>query len=332
MDKQPLDFEKPIFELQRRLQEIREHSDEHEVDLESEVEAMQAKIEVTRREIYDNLTAWQRVQLARHVQRPFALDYIERCFTDWIELHGDRLYADDKAMPSGLARLGPYRCVVITHQKGRNTKENVMRNFGCAHPEGYRKALRLMRLAEKFGIPIISLIDTPGAFPGIGSEERHISEAIAVNLREMMQLRVPFIAAVIGEGGSGGALGIGVADRVLIFENAYYSVISPEACSAILWRDRRHAPEAAEALKLTAQDLLRLGVVDEIVPEPEGGAHRDYDSAAANLGRALRQNLNILAEQPIDQLLKQRYDKFRALGNFAEETPPQKSKNREKVV
>jgi acetyl-CoA carboxylase carboxyl transferase subunit alpha len=332
MDKQPLDFEKPIFELQRRLQEIREHSDEHEVDLESEVEAMQAKIEATRREIYDNLTAWQRVQIARHVQRPFALDYIERCFTDWVELHGDRLYADDKAMPSGLARLGPYRCVVITHQKGRNTKENVMRNFGCAHPEGYRKALRLMRLAEKFGIPIISLIDTPGAFPGIGSEERHISEAIAVNLREMMHLRVPFIAAVIGEGGSGGALGIGVADRVLIFENAYYSVISPEACSAILWRDRRHAPEAAEALKLTAQDLLRLGVVDEIVPEPEGGAHRDYDSAAANLGRALRQNLNILAEQPIDQLLKQRYDKFRALGNFAEETPPQKSKNRERVV
>ena len=193
-----------------------------------------------------------------------------------------------------------------------------MRNFGCAHPEGYRKALRLMRLAEKFGMPVISLIDTPGAFPGIGSEERHISEAIAVNLREMMSLRVPIIAAVIGEGGSGGALGIGVADRVLIFENAYYSVISPEACSAILWRDRRHAPEAAEALKLTAQDLLKLEVVDEIVPEPEGGAHRDYDLSAANLGTALRQNLQGVGGTPIEELLKKRYKKFRALGNFAE--------------
>jgi acetyl-CoA carboxylase carboxyl transferase subunit alpha len=318
MDKHILDFEKPIFELQRRLQEIREHSDEHAVDLDSEVEAMQAKIEATRREIYGNLTAWQRVQIARHVQRPFALDYIERCFTDWTELHGDRLFADDRAMPSGLARLGPYRCVVITHQKGRNTKENVMRNFGCAHPEGYRKALRLMKMAEKFGMPVISLIDTPGAYPGIGSEERHIAEAIAVNLREMMNLRVPSIAAVIGEGGSGGALGIGVADRVLIMENAYYSVISPEACSAILWRDRRHAAEAAEALKLTAQDLLKLGVVDEVVPEPEGGAHRDYDSAAATLGLALRQNLESLLEQPIEQVLKKRYKKFRALGNFIE--------------
>ena len=315
---QPLDFEKPIFELQRRLDEIREHSGEHEVDLDSEVEAMEAKIEATRREIYDNLSAWQRVQIARHVQRPYAFDYIERCFTDWVELHGDRLYADDKAMPSGFAKLGSHRCVVITHQKGRNTKENVMRSFGCGHPEGYRKALRLMRLGEKFGMPVISLIDTPGAFPGIGSEERHISEAIAVNLREMMNLRVPIVAAVIGEGGSGGALGIGVGDRVLILENAYYSVISPEACYAILWRDRRHAAEAAEALKLTAHDLLKLDVVDEIVPEPKGGAHRDHDTAAANLGAALRQNLEKLLELPVEQLLKQRYRKFRQLGNFAE--------------
>ena len=318
MEIQPLDFEKPIFELQRRLADLKAHSDEHDVDLESAVEAIEAKICQTRREIYGNLTAWQRVQIARHVQRPFSLDYIERCFTNWVELHGDRLFADDKAMPSGLAMLGPQRCVVITHQKGRNTKENVMRNFGCAHPEGYRKALRLMRLAEKFGLPLISLIDTPGAFPGIGSEERHISEAIAVNLREMMNLRVPIIAAVIGEGGSGGALGIGVADRVLILENAYYSVISPEACSAILWRDRRHAAEAAEALKLTSKDLLKLGVVDEIVPEPEGGAHRDYDVAAANLGVTLRENLSRLRESPIDELLTARYQKFRALGNFAE--------------
>ncbi|MEY2439603.1 MAG: acetyl-CoA carboxylase carboxyl transferase subunit alpha [Verrucomicrobiota bacterium] len=315
---QPLDFEKPILELQRRLQEIREHSHMHDVDVNSEVEAMEAKIDATRRAIYENLTAWQRVQIARHAQRPFALDYVDRCFTGWIELHGDRLFAEDKAMPSGLAMLGSQRCVVITHQKGRNTKENVMRNFGCAHPEGYRKALRLMRLGEKFGMPVISLIDTPGAFPGIGSEERHIAEAIAVNLREMMQLRVPVIAAVIGEGGSGGALGIGVADRVLILENAYYSVISPEACSAILWRDRRHAPEAAEALKLTAEDLLKLDVVDEIVPEPAGGAHQDFDLTAANLGTALRQNLGKLVEQPIEQLLKKRYNKFRQLGNFAE--------------
>ena len=321
MDFQPLDFEKPIFELERRLQDLKEHSREHDVDLGSEVAGIETKLRDTRRQIYGNLSAWQRVQIARHVQRPFALDYIERCFAGWTELHGDRRFADDKAMPSGLAMLDSHRCVVITHQKGRNTKENVMRNFGCAHPEGYRKALRLMWLAQKFNMPIISLIDTPGAFPGVGSEERHISEAIAVNLREMMNLRVPTIAAVIGEGGSGGALGIGVADRVLILENAYYSVISPEACSAILWRDRRHAPEAAEALKLTAQDLLKLEVVDEIVDEPEGGAHRDYETAAFNLGSALRKNLAKLLEQPIDQLLKKRYKKFRGLGNFAESKP-----------
>jgi acetyl-CoA carboxylase carboxyl transferase subunit alpha len=320
MDSQPLDFEKPILELQRRLQDLKNHSDEHEIDFDTEVESMELKIRETRRKIYDNLTAWQRVQIARHVQRPFALDYVSRCFTDWIELRGDRVFGDDKAMPCGLARIGSHRCVVITNQKGRDTKENVKRNFGCAHPEGYRKALRLMRLAEKFRLPVISLIDTPGAFPGIGSEERHIAEAIAVNLREMMTLRVPIIAAVVGEGGSGGALGIGVADRVLILQNAYYSVISPEACSAILWKDRRHAAEAAEALKLTADDLMRLGVVDEIVPEPEGGAHRDHDTAAANLGGALRRNLQRLTEEPIGQLLKKRYEKFRRLGNFAEKT------------
>jgi acetyl-CoA carboxylase carboxyl transferase subunit alpha len=321
MELQPLDFEKPIFELQRRLQDLKAHSDEHDVDLDSAVGAIEAKLRQTRGEIYGNLTAWQRVQIARHVQRPFALDYIERCFTNWTELHGDRRFADDKAMPSGLAMLGAQRCVVITHQKGRNTKENVMRNFGCAHPEGYRKALRLMRLGEKFGMPVISLIDTPGAFPGIGSEERHISEAIAVNLREMMRLRVPIIAAVVGEGGSGGALGIGVADRVLILENAYYSVISPEACSAILWRDRRHAAEAADALKLTAGDLLKLEVVDEVVREPEGGAHRDYDSVATNIGNALRHSLQRICDIPIEELLTKRYEKFRRLGSFAEAKP-----------
>jgi acetyl-CoA carboxylase carboxyl transferase subunit alpha len=319
---QPLDFEKPIVELQRRLQEIRAHSNEHALDFDTEVEAMEAKIAATRRDIYGNLSAWQRVQIARHTQRPYALDYIERCFTNWNELHGDRLFADDKAMPCGLAMLGERRCVVITNQKGRNTKENVMRNFGCAHPEGYRKALRLMKLGEKFSLPVIALIDTPGAYPGIGSEERHIAEAIAVNLREMMTLRVPILAAVVGEGGSGGALGIGLADHVMILENAYYSVISPEACSAILWKDRRHAAEAAEALKLTAQDLIKLGVVDEMIPEPEGGAHRDHEKAAQVLGEALRTNLERLLRMPIDQLLNARYAKFRRLGNFAEVPAP----------
>jgi acetyl-CoA carboxylase carboxyl transferase subunit alpha len=317
MDWQPLDFEKPIFELERRLEDLKDHSDKHDVDLDPAIKDLETKLRETRRRIYGNLTAWQRVQIARHTQRPFALDYLERCFADWVELHGDRRFADDRAMPCGLATLDGQRCVVITHQKGRNTKENVMRNFGCAHPEGYRKALRLMRLGEKFGMPVISLIDTPGAFPGIGSEERHISEAIAVNLREMMRLRVPIVAAVIGEGGSGGALGIGVADHVLILENAYYSVISPEACSAILWRDRRHAAEAAEALKLTAQDLLKLEVVDEIVPEPEGGAHRDFDSVTADVGRALRRALQQVSQGPIVELLEKRYQKFRRLGVFS---------------
>jgi acetyl-CoA carboxylase carboxyl transferase subunit alpha len=318
MELQPLDFEKPIFDLERRLQDLKTHSDKHNVDLDSAIAAIETKLRETRRHVYGNLTAWQRVQIARHAQRPFALDYIERCFTGWTELHGDRRFADDRAMPCGLAMFDGQRCVLVTHQKGRNTKENVMRNFGCAHPEGYRKALRLMRLGEKFRAPIISLIDTPGAYPGIGSEERHISEAIAVNLREMIRLHVPIIAIVIGEGGSGGALGIGVADRVLILENAYYSVISPEACSAILWRDRRHAAEAAEALKLTAQDLLKLEVVDEIVPEPEGGAHRDYDVVAKNLSSALRRNLADISGIPIDELLQKRYEKFRLLGSFVE--------------
>src|SRR4030095_5592890 len=318
MDAQPVHLEKPILELLRRLQDLKNHSDEHEIDFNSEVESMELKIRETRREIDDNLTAWQRVQIARHVQRPFALDYVSRCFTDWIELHGDRAFGDDKAMPCGLDKIGSHRCVVITNQKGRDTKENVKRNFGCAHPEGYRKALRLMRLAEKFRLPVISLIDTPGAFPGIGSEERHIAEAIAVNLLEMMRLRVPVIAAVIGEGGSGGALGIGVADHVLILENAYYSVISPEACSAILWRDRRHAAEAAEALKLTAQDLLKLEVVDQIISEPEGGAHRGYDSVATNVGAALRRVLEEISKIPADELLEKRYQKFRRLGIFSE--------------
>src|SRR5713226_6738827 len=317
--KHQLDFEKPIAELQVKLEELRKHPETHslKVNFKAEIAQIEKKIAETRRQIFSNLTAWQRVQLARHPKRPFTLDYLETTFADFTELHGDRLFGDDRAVVGGFARLEAHRVMAIGTQKGRDTKENIRRNFGSAHPEGYRKALRLMRMADKFGLPIITLIDTAGAYPGIGAEERHIAEAIAVNLREMMLLEVPIIAVVICEGGSGGALGIGVADRVLIMENAYYSVISPEACSAILWRDRRHAPEAAEALKLTAQDLLKLEVVDEIVPEPEGGAHRDYDSVTANLGKALRHALQQISQVPVADLLERRYQKFRRLGVFA---------------
>src|SRR6058998_465959 len=307
MDWQPLDFERPIFELERRLEDLKNHSDKHDVDLDPAIKTLEAKLRETRRQIYDNLTAWQRVQIARHTQRPFALDYIERCFTNWIELHGDRRFADDTAMPCGLAMLGSQRCVVITHQKGRNTKENVMRNFGSAHPEGYRKALRLMRLGEKFGLPVVALIDTPGAYPGVGAEERHISEAIAVNLREMMILKTPILSVVIGEGGSGGALGIGVADRVLMLENAYYSVISPEGCAAILWKDRAAAPKAAEALRITAKDLHELGLVDDIISEPLGGAHNDPSATAQTLKRHLLKHLKQLQKLTSTNRLKQRY-------------------------
>src|SRR6201993_254231 len=290
----PLDFEKPIVDLERQLEELKKHSKLQGVDLENEVAAMERKIEATRKQIYEDLKAWERVQVARHEQRPFALDYLNLAFTDFTELHGDRLFGDDNAMPCGLASLGDYRCAVVCHQKGRGTKENIHRNFGSAHPEGYRKALRIMRLGAKFGLPIVALIDTPGAYPGVGAEERHISESIAVNLREMMLLRTPIIAVVIGEGGSGGALGIGVADRVLMLENAYYSVISPEGCAAILWKHRKHAPEAAAALKLTARDLLGLGLIDESVPEPLGGAHQDHASAIGNLKKAVLKQLDEL--------------------------------------
>jgi len=322
--KHQLDFEKPIIELQNKLDELRGHPEKHSMDIsfEEEIQLIEKKLEETRRQIFSNLNAWQRVQLARHSKRPYTLDYLEKTFTDFHELHGDRLFAEDRAMVGGFAKLGEYRVVVIGTQKGRDTKENILRNFGCAHPEGYRKALRLMRLANKFGLPIITLIDTAGAYPGIGAEERHIAEAIAVNLREMMLLEVPIIAAVIGEGGSGGALGIGVADRVLILENAYYSVISPEGCAAILWEDRAAAPKAAEALKITAKDLLELGLVDEIIPEPLGGAHNDPAEAAVNLKTHLLKHLSELAAMPVAGRLKKRYEKFRAHGHFIENTEP----------
>ena len=321
--KHQLDFEKPIAELQRKLEELRKQAQTNTPDLNLSVEVgqIEKKLTETRRQVFSSLTAWQRVQLARHPKRPFTLDYLATAFTDFQEIHGDRLFAEDRAMVGGFARLGPHKVIVVGTQKGRDTKENIRRNFGSAHPEGYRKALRLMRLADKFGLPIITLIDTAGAYPGIGAEERHIAEAIAVNLREMMLLEVPIIAVVIGEGGSGGALGIGVADRVLIFENAYYSVISPEGCAAILWKDRSAASKAADALKITAKDLLELGLADEIIFEPLGGAHNDLAGTAATLKQHLVTNLEALLQIGSSDRLKQRYAKFRAYGHFGEKPP-----------
>ncbi len=315
-----LDFEKPIAELQRKLDDLRQHPEQHAMGIswEEELQTLQAKIEEARRQIFTDLTPWQRVQLARHPKRPYTLDYLQKTFTEFEELHGDRMFSDDRAFVGGFAKLGDQRVVVLGTQKGRETKENILRNFGSAHPEGYRKALRLMRLADKFGLPVVTLIDTAGAYPGIGSEERHIGEAIAVNLREMMLLEVPVLTAVIGEGGSGGALGVAVSDRVLILENAYYSVISPEGCAAILWKDRAASPKAAAALRITATDLAALKLVDEVVKEPLGGAHNDHDAAAAALKEALMRNLADVKSLPVAGRLKARYAKFRAFGRFTE--------------
>jgi acetyl-CoA carboxylase carboxyl transferase subunit alpha len=315
---QLLEFEKPAAELEKELDKLRSKSAAQNLDLSAEIATMERKLAETRSAIYQNLTPWQRVQIARHTQRPFMLDYVSLAFTEFSELHGDRHIGDDASMPGGFAMLGEHKCVVIGHQKGRDTKENLKRNFGSAHPEGYRKALRLMKLAEKFSMPIIALIDTPGAFPGIGAEERNIAEAIAFNLREMMLLKTPIIAVVIGEGGSGGALGIGVADRVLMMENAYYSVISPEGCAAILWKHRKHAPEAAEAMKLVAPDLMKLGLIDGVVPEPIGGAHHDHEATAVSFRDVVSQEIDALRTLTTEQLLEQRYEKFRRFGEWNE--------------
>lgn len=318
--KNQLDFEKPIIELQGKLDELKKHPEAHAmgISFEQETKLIEAKIEETRRQIFSNLTAWQRVQIARHPKRPYTLDYIRTAFTDFQELHGDRLYAEDRAVVGGFAKLGDQRVVVLGTQKGRDTKENILRNFGSAHPEGYRKAMRLMKLADKFGLPVITLIDTAGAYPGVGAEERHIAEAIAVNLREMTLLEVPVVATVIGEGGSGGALGIGVADRVLILENSYYSVISPEGCAAILWKDRKASAQAAEALKITAKDLLALKLVDEVIPEPLGGAHNNLAEMAATFKQHVLKHLTELQAMTGAARLKKRYEKFRAHGHFLE--------------
>ena len=313
---QLLEFEKPIAELERELEKLRSKAASQNIDMSAEIAMMEEKLADTRAEVYRNLTPWQRVQIARHTDRPFMLDYVAHAFSDFFELHGDRHVGDDHAMPGGFARIGGYRVVIVGHQKGRNTKENLRRNFGSAHPEGYRKAMRLMKTAEKFNLPVVAMIDTPGAFPGIGAEERNIAEAIAYNLREMMRLRVPVIAVVLGEGGSGGALGIGVADRVLMMENAYYSVISPEGCAAILWKHRKHAPEAAEAMKLVAPDLKELGLIDDVIAEPQGGAHHDSPGAVAAFRECVLRHLDELSGLSVDDLLARRYDKFRNFGEW----------------
>jgi acetyl-CoA carboxylase carboxyl transferase subunit alpha len=313
-----LEFEKPLRDLTRQLDELRQRSIETNVDLGAEVVAIERKIETMQREIYSNLTSWQKIQIARHPKRPYALDYIGAICQNFQELHGDRQFKDDQALIGGTAYFNGDAVMIIAQQKGRDPKERILRNFGMPQPEGYRKALRLMRLAEKFGIPVVTFIDTPGAFPGVESEARHVSEAIAVNLREMALLRTPSISIVIGEGGSGGALGIGVTNRVLILENSYYSVISPEGCAAILWKDGAAAPKAAAALKITADQLEKLGVVDEVIPEPLGGAHNDPAQAAGALKYALQKHLNDLRALPVDQLVESRYERFRHLGIFEE--------------
>jgi acetyl-CoA carboxylase carboxyl transferase subunit alpha len=313
-----LEFEKPLRELSRRLDELRQQSLETDVDLNEQISAIEEDIESARKEIYTNLTPWQRVQIARHPKRPYALDYIGEIFDDFEELHGDRQFKDDRALIGGIAFFEGSAVMILAQQKGRDTKEKITRNFGMPQPEGYRKALRLARTAEKFGLPLITFIDTPGAYPGVGSEERHVSEAIAVNLREFAMLEVPSIAIVIGEGGSGGALGIGIADRVLILENSYYSVISPEGCAAILWKDAAAASKAAAALQLNADTLEKLGVVDEVIPEPTGGAHNDPENAAAALRYTLHKHLNDLKHLSTEKLLQTRYERFRHLGVFLE--------------
>ncbi|MEZ6196986.1 MAG: acetyl-CoA carboxylase carboxyltransferase subunit alpha [Planctomycetota bacterium] len=317
----PLDFEKPIFEMEAKIEELEELSRTTRMNLNGEVRPLKEKLGQLIAEIFDELTPWQRVQLARHPARPFTSDYVELMVDDFVELHGDRLFKDDRAILCGLGRIRGRKVMVIGHRKGRDTKEKLACNFGCAHPEGYRKALRKMQLAEKFGLPIITFINTPGAYPGIGAEERGQAFAIAENLVAMAGLRVPIVSVVIGEGGSGGALGIGVGDRVYMLEHSYYSVISPEGCAAILWKSAEKASEAAEALKITSSDLLRLGVVDEVLPEPLGGAHRNPREMVTRLEEKVAATLDELCAMDRDRLVSERYAKFRAIGTMFGEGP-----------
>ena len=313
-----LDFEKPLAELQQKIDELQSLSSGNKIDVSGEIQSLTERLNEMREKIHSALTPWQRVQLARHPQRPHTLDFIEQLFTEFLELSGDRRFKDDKAVVGGFAKFNGEPVMVIGTQKGRDMKENVMRNFGWPNPEGYRKALRLMKLADKAKVPIVTFIDTPGAFPGVASEERHIAEAIAVNLRDMFALEVPVVCIIIGEGGSGGALGIGVGNRLLIMENAYYSVITPEGCAAILWKDRAFAPQAAETLSLTAAKLFELKIADEIIPEPIGGAHSAPEKAFEELGKVLRKHLSQLSKMNGETLKAQRYEKFRAMGKFVE--------------
>lgn len=313
-----LDFEKPIIELEKKISELRKFTEREDIDLTEEITRLTKRLDSLKKEVFNNLTPWQKVQLSRHPDRPYTLDYIAALTEDFVEIHGDRHFGDDKALIAGFATVGGKKIMLMGHQKGRDMKENLMRNFGCAHPEGYRKAMRLMKLAEKFNVPIVTFIDTPGAYPGIGAEERGQAEAIAYNLREMSGVRVPIVVFVIGEGGSGGALGIGVGDKVFVLENAYYSVISPEGCAAILWRERSKASMAAKALKLTAQELLELGIIDGIVPEPIGGAHRNIQETAAGIKKAMLASLEELSGMKTDDLVESRYKKYRGIGAFKE--------------
>ncbi len=313
-----LDFEKPLLELERQIEELRRVGEERQIDVDEEIATLEGKLVSLRQDIYRSLTPMQRVSVARHPKRPYTLDYLGSIFTDFVELHGDRLFRDDLAIVGGWARLAGQTVMVIGHQKGRDTRENIRRNFGMPHPEGYRKALRLMKLAARFHAPVVTLIDTPGAYPGIGAEERGQSEALATNILEMAALPTPIISCVIGEGGSGGALALGVADRVLMFENSVYSVISPEGCAAILWKDASQRERAAEALKITATDLLRFKIIDEIIPEPVGGAHQDPEAAGESLRAILVKHVNELRKIRPEKLVKRRADKYGAMGVFAE--------------
>jgi len=314
-----LEFEKPIIELESKIEELRVFGSKKDINLDPEVRKLEQKLDKMKKEIYENLTDWQRVQIARHPARPYTLDYVNMMATDFIELHGDRLFADDFALIAGFAKINGHKVMVIGHQKGRDTNENILRNFGCAHPEGYRKAIRLMKLADKFCLPIVIFIDTPGAYPGIGAEERGQAQAIAENMKDMSRIEVPIIATVIGEGGSGGAIGIGVADKVYMLRNSYYSVISPEGCASILWRNSVKAPDAANALKLTAGHLLSFGIIDEVIEEPLGGAHRNPEGVATKLKNVILKSIEELSSMSGDELLNARYEKFRKMGEFFED-------------
>jgi acetyl-CoA carboxylase carboxyl transferase subunit alpha len=313
-----LEFEKPVIKIEDKIAELKSLGEGSDTDMGEEIKALEKKAADLRREIFVSLNPWQRIQLARHPERPYTLDYVKRLVNGWVEIHGDRAYADDQAIVCGFGEFRGIPLAVMGHHKGRTAEEKVKHNYGSPHPEGYRKALRVMKLADRFGLPVLSFLDTAGAYPGIGAEERGQAEAIARNVEEMFRLGVPFIAVVIGEGGSGGAFGIGVGNKLLIQEYAYYSVISPEGCAAILWRDRAEAPRAAAALRVTADELYNLKIADEIIPEPEFGAHRDYDKAAKLVGDAIERHLREILDVPPEDLIRGRRDKFLAMGEYIE--------------